>query len=226
MILVLNCLIEEAFVADFNRVLTRYLESLGLACRCLRAADIQDLAEHTGFSHLILSGSEASTTVDQPWDPALERLVREFVDSGRPVLGICYGHQFLAKILAGPSHVRRARTPEFGWLAPHLEENILFQGLDTPHYMVCHFDEVCDLPPDFRVLAASGNCAVHAFQYRELPVWGVQFHPEYGPDEAEPIFQGVCRRCPELIPSPPRDLAGLDQRLRIFENFVGARQVG
>lgn len=222
MILVVNCLIEEVFVADFNRVLTRDLEAMGQTCRCLRAAEIRDLSDHSDFTHLILSGSEASTTVDQPWDQALERLVRGFVDSGRPVLGICYGHQFLAKILAGPGHVRRAKTPEFGWLAPHLGRSALFHRLVAPQFMVCHHDEVFDLPAEFRVLATSKHCAVHAFQFRDLPVWGVQFHPEYGPEEAEPIFQVVCR---ELIPSPPKDLSSLDQRLRIFENFIRAKKV-
>jgi GMP synthase-like glutamine amidotransferase len=226
MILVVNCLIEEAFVADFNRVLTRDLAAMGQTCRCLRTADLTDDLDPSGFTHLILSGSEASTTVAQPWDQALEQLVRGFVESGRPVLGICYGHQFLAKILAGPGHVRRAATPEFGWFAIHLERSALFHRLEAPQFMVCHYDEVFDLPAEFRVLAASGACAVHAFQYRDLPVWGVQFHPEYGPDEAEPIFRGVCRNSPELIPLPPQDRSGLDQRLRIFENFIRARRVG
>jgi GMP synthase-like glutamine amidotransferase len=225
MILVVNCLIEEAFAADFNRVLTRDLERLGRTCRCLRSAEIGALPDDSDFTHLILSGSEASATFDQPWDGALERLVRGFVDSGRPVLGICYGHQFLAKILAGPECVRRAKTPEFGWLEPRLGKSALFHGLVAPRFMVCHYDEVFDLPAEFRVLADSEQCAVHAFQYRDLPVWGVQFHPEYGPGEAGPIFRAVCRSSPELIPSPPEDLQGLDQRFRIFENFLRAKKV-
>jgi GMP synthase (glutamine-hydrolysing) len=88
--------------------------------------------------------------------------------------------------------------------------------------MACHFDEACDLPADFHVLAASDRCAVHAFQYRDLPVWGVQFHPEYGPEEAGPIFRGACRHQPELIPGPPREPTRLDQRKLIFRNFVKA----
>lgn len=222
MILVVNCLVEAAFVADFDRVLTRDLRTLGRTCRCVRALELDGRTDASGFTHLILSGSEASTTVQQPWDAALERLVRAFVDSGRPVLGICYGHQFLAKILAGPGHVRRAWTPEFGWLTPTLERSALFHRIEAPRFMVCHYDEVVDLPAEFRVLAATPQCRVHAFQYRDLPVWGVQFHPEYGPEEAEPIFQAVCRQAPELLPAPLHDAKGLDQRMRIFENFLRA----
>jgi GMP synthase-like glutamine amidotransferase len=222
MILVVNCLIEDAFVVDFNRVLARDLETLGQACQCLRATEINDFHYPAHFTHLILSGSEASTTVEQPWDQALEGLVRAFVEAGRPVLGICYGHQFLAKVLAGSGHVRRAKMPEFGWLAPSLKPNPLFHGLETPLFMVCHYDEVFDLPTGFRVLASTEHCAVQAFQYLDLPVWGVQFHPEYGPAEAEPIFRVIC---PKLLPALPENLARLDQRLRLFENFVQAKQV-
>jgi GMP synthase (glutamine-hydrolysing) len=222
MILVANCLVERAFVADFNRVLTRDLAELGQACRCFHASELAAIEDPLAYSHLILSGSEASTTETQPWDAPLAALVRTFVDAGRPVLGICYGHQFLAKTLAGPEHVRRAARSEFGWLQPRLEPNPLFRDLEAPEFMACHFDEACDLPADFHVLAASDRCAVHAFQYRDLPVWGVQFHPEYGPEEAGPIFRGACRHQPELIPGPPREPTRLDQRKLIFRNFVKA----
>lgn len=220
MILVVNCLVEASFVSDFNRVVSRDLEALGHRCRCLPVSELSQVGTVEGYTHLILSGSEASTTEAQPWDKPLAELVRRFVAAGRPVLGICYGHQFLAKALAGPGHVRRAEKPEFGWLRPRMAASQLFQGLVEPEFMVCHYDEVCDLPAEFRVLASSEACAVHAFQYRDLPVWGVQFHPEYGPAEAEPIFRVVCRPLKTALPEPPRDSAGLDQRRRIFENFL------
>jgi len=220
MILVVNCLVEASFVRDFNRVVSRNLEALGQRCRCLSVAELGQAGEPQGYTHLILSGSEASTTTDQPWDRALAALVHRFVEAGKPILGICYGHQFLAKALAGPEHVRRAAQPEFGWLSPRLEASPLFQGLIEPEFMVCHYDEVFDLPVDFKVLASSPRCAVHAFQYKDLPVWGVQFHPEYGPDEADPIFQVVCRPLKTPLPEPPREPSRLDQRWRIFENFL------
>ena len=57
--------------------------------------------------------------------------------------------------------------------------------------MVSHHDEVCGLPPDFKVIASTSYCEVHAFQYRDLPVWGTQFHPEYRLKEANEIFDLV-----------------------------------
>jgi GMP synthase (glutamine-hydrolysing) len=223
MILVVNCLVEASFVDDFNRVVSRDLKALGERCLCLQVGALATAGGPQDYSHLILSGSEASTTTDQPWDPELAALVRRFVAAGKPVLGICYGHQFLAKVLAGPRHVRRAAQAEFGWLSPRLEASPLFLGMVEPEFMVCHYDEVFDLPPEFKVLASSERCAVHAFQYRDLPVWGVQFHPEYGPEEATSIFREVCRPLQTALPPPPVDRSRLDQRRKIFENFLRSR---
>jgi GMP synthase (glutamine-hydrolysing) len=224
MILVINCLIEEALVDDFSQALDRELGALSQQHLCVRASELAALDEDA-FSHLIVSGSEASTTSSQPWEDSLELVVNSFVASGRPVLGICYGHQFLAKVLAGPDHVRRAETPEFGWVTPALDSSPLFEGLHAPTFMVCHFDEVHHLPEQFRVLGASPDCAVQAFQYKDLPVYGVQFHPEYGLAEAQKCFQAVARHGTYNIAPPPEDRTVLNQRKRVFENFVKLRQV-
>jgi len=224
MILVINCLIEEALVDDFSQALDRELGALNQQHHCVRASELATLDVDV-FSHLIVSGSEASTTCRQPWEDSLERVVRCFFASGRPVLGICYGHQFLAKVLAGPDHVRRAATPEFGWVAPTLNTSPLFEGLQAPTFMVCHFDEVHHLPVQFRILGSSPDCAVQAFQYKDLPVYGVQFHPEYGLAEAQKCFQAVARHGTCNITPPPADLTVLEQRKRVFENFVNLRQV-
>jgi GMP synthase-like glutamine amidotransferase len=224
MILVVNCLIEEALVDDFSQALDRELGALNQQHRCVRASELAAIDEDA-FSHLIVSGSEASTTCRQPWEESLERVVQRFVASGKPLLGICYGHQFLAKVLAGPDHVRRAATPEFGWVAPALNASPLLEGLQAPTFMVCHFDEVHHLPVHFRILGSSPDCAVQAFQYKDLPVYGVQFHPEYGLAEAQKCFQAVARHGTYCITAPPADHSVLDQRRRIFENFVKLRQV-
>jgi GMP synthase (glutamine-hydrolysing) len=222
MILVVNCFNEENFAEDFDRVVCGQLKAAGQACRPVRAMDLARLEQPLQHTHLIISGSVASATETQPWDKALASLVRAFVAAGQPVLGICYGHQFLAKVLAGPEHVRRATQPEFGFLDLELAPNPLFAGLRQPLLMASHFDEACDLPGAFRILAASPQCAVHAFQYRDLPVWGVQFHPEYGAAEGARIWSEVFCCTPGRIPEAPADPARMDQNALIFRNFAAA----
>ena len=107
MILVVNCFNEEAFAADFDQVVAGHFEAAGHPCGHLAATGIAAAGDLSGYSHLVISGSVASATEAQPWDQPLGGLVRQFVAARKPVLGICYGHQFLAKVLAGPRHVRR-----------------------------------------------------------------------------------------------------------------------
>jgi len=220
MILVVNCFNEETFAVDFDRVVATHFQRAGHRSEHVRAAQLPALGDPARFTHLVISGSVASATEEQPWDQALAGLLHAFVDTGRPVLGICYGHQFLAKVLAGPEHVRRAPAPEFGFLDLQLAPNPLFRGMAKALVMVSHFDEACDLPDRFRILAASGSCAALAFQYRQLPVWGVQFHPEYGPAEGERIWSEVFCCSPGRIPPAPAEPARMDQNHLIFKNFA------
>jgi len=220
MILVANCFYEETFAADFDQAVAGHFQAAGHASTHLRATALGDPAGHDACSHLVISGSVASATETQPWDEPLGALVRRFIERGKPVLGICYGHQFLAKVLAGPQHVRRAAACEFGYLELPLAPNPLFRGLENPLVMVSHYDEAFDLPGDFQVLAASRDCPVHAFQYRGLPVWGVQFHPEYGAAEGGRIWNEVFRCTPGRIPAPPAEPARLAQNRLIFRNFA------
>lgn len=138
------------------------------------------LPDPRDFSHLILTGSEASILEREPWAEAEAALVREAVGAGTAVLGSCWGHQLLAYALAGPAHVRRAAGPEIGWIAIRLDRtsDLLGHAGETPFTFSTHFDEVCDPPAEFEVLASTEVCAVEAFQLRGRPVWGLQCHPE------------------------------------------------
>jgi GMP synthase (glutamine-hydrolysing) len=220
MILVVNCFNEETFAMDFDRVVAAHFQRAGHRSEHLPAARIERPGDLDRYTHLVISGSVASATEEQPWDRTLGALVHRFVDAGKPVLGICYGHQFLAKVLAGPEHVRRAPAPEFGFLRLALAPNPLFRGMAEALVMVSHFDEACALPDRFRILAASPSCAALAFQYGDLPVWGVQFHPEYGPEEGERIWTEVFCCTPERIPPAPEEPARMEQNHLIFRNFA------
>jgi GMP synthase-like glutamine amidotransferase len=176
------------------------------------------------YTHLILSGSEASTLDDYGWEEPMKAVVMNFIGARKPVLGICYGHQFLVRILAGKNHLRIAPLPEIGWGNISLQSNPLFAGIKEPVCLLSHYDEAVDLPDDFHILGASKKCGVHAFQYKELPVWGVQFHPEYDTVSGKEIFD-------ELEVSEPRfndlffsemcDAVQLKQNKKFFTNFIG-----
>jgi GMP synthase (glutamine-hydrolysing) len=122
----------------------------------------------------------------QSWDeqrlPFLARereLLREAVDEGVPVLGICLGGQLLARALGGEARV--ADTPECGWLtveatAEAADDPLLAHLREPVGVYQWHLD-VFDLPDGAVRLARSEQSENQAFRYGER-TWGLQFHPE------------------------------------------------
>jgi len=95
-----------------------------------------------------------------------------------PILGICAGHQYMARFFGGET--KPAKVPEFGKVEIEvLEENVLFKGLPKKFIVwESHNDEVAKLPENFILLASSANCKVQAMKHKDKPLYGLQFHPE------------------------------------------------
>lgn len=131
------------------------------------------------FSHLILSGSEASILKREDWVEREIELTQEAICQGIPILGSCYGHQLLALALRGPDCVRNCPEPEVGWITVQVtQKNELLGEQGEFHVFSSHFDEVIDLGEDFKILASTEKCGIHAFQFQDGPFFGIQAHPE------------------------------------------------
>ena len=131
------------------------------------AADLQDA------DGLILSGGPASV-----YDPQAPAYNPEILAMGKPMLGLCYGHQLLCHRLGG--QVEMGETYEFGaaYLHVHKAEGVL-AGLDARERVwMSHRDHVAALPPGFAVLGATEDCPVAAMGDAERKIYGLQFHPE------------------------------------------------
>lgn len=177
------------------------------------------------YRALLLTGSAASVVDDDPWTGPLLDLLADAASRRVPVLGICYGHQAIARALFGRAAVRRAPVAEIGFREIEVtDDRCLLAGVGRPlRTFLSHFDEV--LPVDgLRVLARTADCSVQAYQVVGRPVWGIQFHPEMGSAEIERILRDKERDRPELGVDADRELAGaVDGRPvigRIFANFL------
>jgi GMP synthase-like glutamine amidotransferase len=166
------------------------------------------------YTHVLLTGSEASLMTPELWFKVEAGIVCDAVDRGLAVLGSCFGHQMLAWALSGSEFVRRAPIPELGWVAIDIAKpDALLAGLPSPwHAFAAHLDEVVAPPPPWNVLAANAACAVQAMRYGDHPVWGIQPHPETSPDEAVFQMKALMDQYPEYaqqirqaIESPVRD---------------------
>jgi GMP synthase (glutamine-hydrolysing) len=132
----------------------------------------------------VITGSSSSVTERAPWMLRGEALVREIVEAGTPLFGICFGHQLIAQALGG----RVAKNPrgrEIGTLhvrvVPHAPRDPMFAGLpDGAHRFLAnhtHVDSVVELPSGAVVVAETDKERHAAFAIGER-VKCVQFHPE------------------------------------------------
>ncbi len=125
---------------------------------------------------LILSGGPASV-YEEDNSPQIDPRI---LDLGIPILGICYGHQMLAKAVGG--RVEKAATPEYGKRVFDLKSNALFRGVEGKQQVwMSHGDEVHSLPAGFVRTATSGDAGATgfvAFADDRRKLYGVQFHPE------------------------------------------------
>lgn len=179
-----------------------------------------------GYSHVILTGSETCCAADEPWFALYERVIREGLEKGTAILGSCFGHQMLARVLSGAEHVRATPTPEVGWIRLTKEgrDELLADVPASWHAFASHFDEVTKLGAPWRVLAHSPACAVHAMRYGDERIWGLQAHPEIAPKEARDLMRGLMMKMPDkaevlqaALEEEPRD-DGVARR--IMERFL------
>jgi len=134
---------------------------------------------NAGFTHVILTGSEASIMQREAWVDLEIEIVHEFVKKDIPILGSCYGHQLLAIALTGPEYVQRCSQPEIGWLPIEIIRPSELLGPPGISFMyTLHFDEVISPGDEFEVLASTELCKIHAFKKKNKPFWGIQAHPE------------------------------------------------
>jgi len=223
MVLVLNYMKSDKLAASFNHAVLRPIGKSGMHADFLRIPKVGGIPDLSKYSHVIISGAEASVVEDNPWDAVLEMIVHDTIEQKKSLLGICYGHQFIARAIAGRHCVRKSEIPEIGWADIHISDNHIFKGITAPVSMVSHYDEVCNLTEDFKIIASTPGCPVHGFQYKNLPVWGLQFHPEYNIEEANEIFDLISEEDPLSLNYYSNALVEetqLNQNEQIIVNFL------
>jgi GMP synthase-like glutamine amidotransferase len=179
------------------------------------------------FTHLILTGSEASILEREKWVHKEIDLTLEAIQRDIPVLGSCWGHQLLALALAGPAYIRKSDHPEIGWISVEItEENTLLGKKGQEYVFSSHFDEVVSLGNDFHVFALSERCQVHAFQWSTKPVWGIQSHPEMSIKDAHHYLRENVRSNHEslslyriALDSTPKDTGMIHTLIRNFLDY-------
>ncbi|MCF7918902.1 MAG: gamma-glutamyl-gamma-aminobutyrate hydrolase family protein [Candidatus Cloacimonetes bacterium] len=221
MLLVLNTILTEEARQRFDELIRdRIYPKVKITIRYL--TDYFDDAED--FTHLIIGGSSLSAVEGSEWDEKIFSLLHHFISNNKAVLGLCYGHQVLARFLGGSSVVRKAVRAQYGFRKIRICDNRIFQGLSDLYAMEAHIDEVCNLSEDFEIIASDDEGCIQGFQYQGKPVWGLQFHPELSYFDGLASWERRIREKPhlkEFFFDPVPNHRVMEQNRRIFENFLG-----
>ena len=123
---------------------------------------------------VILSGSPYSVHDPEAFKVDLGQFIGKI-----PVLGICYGAQFISHTLGGK--VEKADSREYGRanLVHYDTENVLFKGFSANSQVwMSHGDTITAIPEGFKCIASTDSVKYAAYASEQQPVWAVQFHPE------------------------------------------------
>ena len=159
---------------SFTWNVVHYLRELGTAVRVVRNDELSP-------DEALASGAEGILISPGPGTPdeagiSLE-LVAACAEARRPLLGICLGHQAIGQHFGG--RVVRAPLMHGKTCAVEHDGSGVFAGLPSPFTTTrYHSLAVVDLPSCLIVNATAADATVQGFRHRELPIHGVQFHPE------------------------------------------------
>ena len=113
-----------------------------------------------------------------------------------PILGICLGHQLIAKAYGG--EVTTSDTESYAQVKINInnDKNLFKQLAPEMDVWSSHKDEVKTIPQDFEVLASSNLCDVESFKHEDKDVYGIQFHPEvHHTPKGSIIFENFYKIC-------------------------------
>ena len=176
-----------------------WLESHGYTVTGTRFFESADLPDPGAIDLLVVMGGPMSVNEEAifPWLALEKNFVREVIELGTPVLGICLGAQVIANAMGAnvfPNHHK-----EIGWFPVQSVDSMEASVFGFPRSeTVFHWHgETFDLPPGAIRLARSEGCENQAFQLGK-GVIGLQFHVETTPESATEMVS-QCRD--ELVPS-------------------------
>lgn len=204
--------------SQYTQLIARRVRELQVYCELFPWDAPEETVQAIHPAGYILSGGPPSVYAEDA--PTLPAYV---IESGLPVLGICYGMQLLVYTLGG--RVAPAGEREYGPAEIEtLTDNPLLPSGRQPVWM-SHGDRIETLPPGFQVLARSGNCPVAALGDERNRWFGVQFHPEvrHTPGGRELLRRFVVEICKATADWTPASI--ITQSVERVRAQVGSERV-
>ena len=182
---------EKIIILDFGSQVTqligRRLREAGVFCEIYPYNKMPRV--DASVKGVILSGSPCSVR-----DENAPQVDLKGIKGRLPLLGICYGAQYLAQQFGGK--VEASDSREYGRATLSVKSSILFEGVsETTQVWMSHGDTISKLPEGAEVTASTEDVENAAYQFKGEPTYAVQFHPEvYHTTEGAKILENFAKR--------------------------------
>jgi GMP synthase (glutamine-hydrolysing) len=204
--------------SQYTQLIARRIRELNVYCEIHPFNKVPTLGTNT--KGVIISGSPFSVNDNDAPYINLESIYSKF-----PLLGICYGAQLMAFQLGGG--VKKSNNREYGrsFLLPTHKSKLLNHIPTNSQIWMSHGDSIAEVPREFLITAKTEDIPVAAFEHKELPIYGIQFHPEVthsvdGSQLLENFVKDICHCKQDWSPS-----SFVDQTVKELKTKLGNDRV-
>ena len=172
------------FGSQYTQLIARRVRELNIYCEIYPFNKIPEMDKDV--KAVILSGSPFSVRDENAPNPNLENIRKKL-----PLLAVCYGAQFLAKLDGGeviPSEIREYGRANLSYVN---NESILLKDVpNNSQVWMSHGDTISTLPINFEIIASTKDVKIAAYKIEEEDTYAIQFHPEvYHSIDGKQIFK-------------------------------------
>ncbi|MDA7733649.1 glutamine-hydrolyzing GMP synthase [Candidatus Pelagibacter sp.] len=208
------------FGSQFTQLIARRVRELGVFSEIVSHKKIK-ITQITkdNIAGIILSGGPLNVYENDKF-----KFDKKILKLGIPILGICFGHQILSKLLGGK--VKKSKHREFGLATISKVSNSIltknfFNKNNTSDVWMSHADQVSKMPKNFKVIASTKNSKLTIIENNKNNFYGVQFHPEVTHTNKGKI---LLRNFVFFICKIKRNWSSKDQKLKLINEIK--EQVG
>lgn len=175
---------DKIIILDFGgqycHLISRRIRDFGVLSEIVASGiSATKISNDKGIKGIILSGGALSV-----YEKNAPKFDKKILRLGIPILGICYGHQLIAHLMAGK--VISGKSGEYGLMRLDIEKSVgvLAKLGKTKKVWMNHRDIIISLPKSFLPIAKTEHTKIAAFGDRNKKIFGVQFHPEVSHTES------------------------------------------